>query len=127
MIGRTYGVDLGTSVIKIYKKGKGIICNQKNMIAVDKNKVLAIGDDAFDMYEKVPGYVHVTYPIKNGVIADIENMEGATLFAIALAMELKVMQIRAISNRVGEEFSMWRINEALEALASVLKTIELSE
>lgn len=75
MIGRTYGVDLGTSVIKIYKKGKGIICNQKNMIAVDKNKVLAIGDDAFDMYEKVPGYVHVTYPIKNGVIADIENME----------------------------------------------------
>ena len=75
MIGRTYGVDLGTSVIKIYKKGKGIICNQKNMIAVDKSKVLAIGDDAFEMYEKVPGYVHVTYPIKNGVIADIENME----------------------------------------------------
>ena len=75
MIGRVYGVDLGTSVIKIYKKGKGIICNQKNMIAVDKNKVLAIGDDAFEMYEKVPGYVHVTYPIKNGVIADIENME----------------------------------------------------
>ena len=59
--------------------------------------------------------------------ADIENMEGATLFAMAAAMELKVMQIRAISNRVGEEFSMWRINEALEALASVLKTIELSE
>jgi len=75
VIGRTYGVDLGTSVIKIYKKGKGIICNQKNIIALEKNSVLAIGDDAFAMYEKVPGNVRVTYPIKNGVIADIANME----------------------------------------------------
>ena len=34
MIGRSYGVDLGTSAIKIYKKGKGIICDQKNIIAL---------------------------------------------------------------------------------------------
>ena len=59
--------------------------------------------------------------------ADIENMEGAALFAMASAMVLNVMQIRAISNRVGEEFERWRINEALEALAVTLKNIELGE
>lgn len=76
MIKRAYGVDLGTSVIKIYKKGKGIVCNEKNIIALKDDKdVLAIGDDAFEMYEKVPGNVKVTKPVKNGVIADIANMD----------------------------------------------------
>ena len=59
--------------------------------------------------------------------ADIENMEGAALFAMASAMVLNVMQIRAISNCVGEEFERWCINEALEALAMTLKNIELGE
>lgn len=56
--------------------------------------------------------------------AEIENMEGAAFFAMASAMGLKVMQIRAISNRVGEAFENWCINEALEALVVVLKNIE---
>ena len=59
--------------------------------------------------------------------AEIENMEGAALFAMASAMVLNVMQIRAISNRVGEEFAKWRINEALEALAVALRNIERGE
>ena len=59
--------------------------------------------------------------------ADIENMEGAALFAMAEVMGLCVMQIRAISNRVGEEFERWHINEALEALTEALKKIERGE
>lgn len=59
--------------------------------------------------------------------AEIENMEGAVLFAIAKEMRLCVVQIRAISNRVGESFEMWHINEALEALASELKKFDNGE
>lgn len=59
--------------------------------------------------------------------AEIENMEGAALFAMAEAMGLRVVQIRAISNRVGEEFERWSIKEALEALALALKRVERSE
>ena len=59
--------------------------------------------------------------------AEIENMEGASLFAMADAMGLKVMQIRAISNRVGESFEQWCVNEALEALVAALKKIERGE
>ena len=59
--------------------------------------------------------------------AEIENMEGAALFAMAEAMGLKVMQIRAISNRVGDSFECWYLKEALEALALALKNIEYGE
>lgn len=77
MTGRVYGVDLGTSVIKIYKKGKGVIVDQKNMIAIENRKrVRAIGDEAYEMYEKAPENVDVAYPIKKGVIAEIAYMEA---------------------------------------------------
>lgn len=56
--------------------------------------------------------------------SDIENMEGAVLFAAAESLGLRVAEIRAISNRVGEPFAEWRVEEALEALAEVLSNIE---
>lgn len=76
MTGRVYGVDLGTCFLKIYKKGKGVILNQRNIIAIEnKRNVLAVGDEAYEMYEKAPANVSITNPVRNGVIADIANME----------------------------------------------------
>lgn len=59
--------------------------------------------------------------------ASIENMEGAVLFAIAEVMGFRPVEVRAISNRVGESFDVWRLDEALEALAKELKKIEYAE
>lgn len=74
-----YGVDMGTSNIKLYNIGTEEIINEKNIIAVkDKKQVFDFGDRAFEMYEKAPDNIVVTFPIKNGVIADLVNME--TLF-----------------------------------------------
>lgn len=56
--------------------------------------------------------------------ADIENMEGAAMFALAETLGLSVTEIRAISNRVGEPFAEWKIDEALKALAEALVKIE---
>lgn len=56
--------------------------------------------------------------------AEIENMEGAALFALAESLGLRVAEIRAISNRVGEPFAEWRVEEALEALAEVLAKLD---
>lgn len=75
MAGKTYGIDLGTSMIKIYHKGTGVSVDEKNVIAVaDRKRVIAVGNEAFEMYEKAPANIKVTYPVKNGVIADIANM-----------------------------------------------------
>lgn len=75
MTSRIFGIDFGTSSIKIYKKGSGIIFDEKNIIAISGGrKVLAIGDEAFEMHGKAPADIEVTYPVRNGVIADIANM-----------------------------------------------------
>lgn len=76
MATNVFGIDLGTSNIKIYNEDEEAILNEKNIIAIlNKNKLFAIGDDAFEMYEKAPANISVTYPMSNGVIADIKNMQ----------------------------------------------------
>lgn len=71
-----YGVDLGTSNIKMYSTVNDKILNEKNVLAIkDKAEIYAFGNRAYEMYEKAPSYLDVTFPIKNGVIADISNME----------------------------------------------------
>ena len=37
-------------------------------------QVIAIGDEAYEMYGKAPSNIVVDYPVKSGVIADIANM-----------------------------------------------------
>lgn len=76
MANNAYGIDLGTNNIKIYSKNDDKIMIEKNMIAIEnKNVLFAYGDSAFEMYEKAPSNIHISYPLSNGVIADIKNME----------------------------------------------------
>lgn len=71
-----YGIDIGTSNFKMFLKDKDKILNEKNIIAIaNKKDVFAFGDEAFEMYEKAPDNIVVSYPVKFGVIADIENMQ----------------------------------------------------
>ncbi len=75
MASKAFGIDFGTSTIKIYKKGQGIVIDERNIIAVSNRKnVIATGNEAFEMYEKAPANINVTYPVRNGVIADVANM-----------------------------------------------------
>ena len=71
-----YGIDLGTNNIKIFSKNDDTVYVEKNMIAIEnKNSVFAYGDSAFDMYEKATSNIAISYPLSNGVIADIKNMQ----------------------------------------------------
>jgi rod shape-determining protein MreB len=71
-----FGIDLGTSNIKIYNDDEDTILNEKNIVAIlNKSVFFAVGDEAFEMYEKAPANIKVTYPMSNGVIADIKNMQ----------------------------------------------------
>ena len=77
MSGKAIGIDFGTSSIKFYKNGEGVILHEKNVIAVyNKIHTFAVGNEAFEMYEKAPANIEVSYPVKNGVIADIGNMQA---------------------------------------------------
>ena len=77
MLGKAIGIDFGTSSIKFYKNGDGIILHEKSVIAIyQKSHVFAVGNEAYEMYEKAPFNINVSYPIRNGVIADIGNMQS---------------------------------------------------
>lgn len=71
-----YGIDLGTCNIKIYSKNDDGIMIEKNMIAIENKKnIFAYGDSAYEMYEKAPSNIQISFPLNNGVIADIKDME----------------------------------------------------
>lgn len=57
--------------------------------------------------------------------AEIENMEGAALFAMAQAEGVRCGEIRAISNYVGEERSAWSIDLAIENLTETVLNLDL--
>lgn len=74
---KVFGIDLGTRALKIYKKNEGVIYDAKNILAIaDGTRIIAIGDEAFEMFGKAPSNIEVTYPVKYGVIADIKNMQS---------------------------------------------------
>lgn len=76
MANNVFGIDLGTNNIKIYNRTDDHIIVEKNMIAIEnKDTLFAYGNSAFEMYEKAPSNIHISYPLSNGVIADIKNME----------------------------------------------------
>ena len=71
-----FGIDLGTSNIKLYNGNSDTYFMEKNMIAIEgRDTILAYGDSAFEMYEKAPDNINISFPLCNGVIADIGNMQ----------------------------------------------------
>lgn len=78
-----YGVDLGTDTIKLRDKTGEKFMYSKNMIAVrDNGQVLAVGNEAYEMYEKNPMNIEVSCPMVNGVIASATNMEQVLSYTL---------------------------------------------
>lgn len=76
-MGNDIAIDLGTSRIKIYMEGKGIVLSEPSYIAVDNNidEVIAVGTDAYDMLGRTSSRVSVTRPLNFGVISDFSLAE----------------------------------------------------
>ena len=68
------GVDLGTSNVRIYVDGKGILIREPSVVALNKNggKILAVGSEARNMLGRTPGNVVAVHPLKDGVVSDHE-------------------------------------------------------
>lgn len=70
-------IDLGTTNIRIYLKGKGIILREPAVIAVlkDTTDIKAVGKDAYQMLGRTPGNISAIRPMSDGVIADYSLTE----------------------------------------------------
>ena len=56
--------------LRICQLGRGLVVNEKNLVAVRKKTVIAAGDQAYEMYERTPPSIKVSRPVSAGVIAD---------------------------------------------------------
>jgi len=71
------GIDLGTTSILVYVKGKGIVLREPSVLAVSKGskQVLAIGEEARMMLGRTPGDIVAIRPLSDGVIADYTHTQ----------------------------------------------------
>ena len=75
MVNKLYGIDFGTYAIKITRVRQGLCFHQKSVIASrGKDQIIAIGEEAYEMYGKQPEYINIDFPIRNGVVADYDKM-----------------------------------------------------
>ncbi len=72
MFEKKIGIDLGTTSILIYMKGRGIVLQEPSIVAISQNedRIVAIGEEALAMLGRVPEAIEISRPLRNGVIAD---------------------------------------------------------
>ena len=63
---KTYGIDLGSSSVKVYSFFRNKTYIEKNMIASKEHTIIAMGNEAYDMFEKSPTDITVTSPMTFG-------------------------------------------------------------
>lgn len=70
------GIDLGTMFTRL-ADGSQVLLEEPTIVAieVEEQKMVAVGQEARDMYGRVPETIEVARPLKNGVIADYEITE----------------------------------------------------
>ena len=76
MAGKVYGLDLGTYEIKVFDKKQDKIWREKDAIAMKNKKyIFAVGNEAYEVFEKAPVDIRVVFPMRNGVIAHFDDMQ----------------------------------------------------
>ncbi len=79
------GIDLGTANTLVNVKDQGIVLREPSVVAVNGDKVLAVGDEAKRMLGRTPGSVTAIRPLKDGVIADFYITEEMLRYFIKKA------------------------------------------
>lgn len=85
------GIDLGTANTLVHLRGKGIICTEPSVVAIQKETgaVLAVGEEAKKMIGRTPGNIVAIRPMKDGVIADFDITSAMLRYFINKALNRK--------------------------------------
>lgn len=79
LLSTSIGIDLGTSTVLVYVKGKGIILREPSVVAVRKGeqstRIEAVGQAAYEMLGRTPRELRTIRPLHGGVISDYHYTE----------------------------------------------------
>jgi rod shape-determining protein MreB len=76
-VARDLAIDLGTANTLVYARGRGIVFNEPTVIALNTRTqdVLAVGQEAWQMIGRTPGYIVAVRPLRQGAITDFDITE----------------------------------------------------
>ena len=76
-MGRDLAIDLGTANTLVYQRQRGILFSEPTVLALNKETgaVLAMGEDAWQMIGRTPGYIVAVRPLRSGAISDFDITE----------------------------------------------------
>lgn len=84
MLAKRIAIDLGTANTLVYVAGEGIVVNEPTVVAValEDNRVVAVGNEAKKMLGRTPGNIVASRPMRDGVIADYEVTQAMLSYFI---------------------------------------------
>ena len=82
------GIDMGTTDIVIWHRGKGVIIHEPSIVAYDKerDKIVAFGEEARQLADRNQGSVVAIRPFKAGGISDYQVTEKMLRYYIQAAI-----------------------------------------
>ena len=68
------GIDLGTSNVVIYMKGRGVVFREPSIVAVEREseQVVAFGMEAYRMIGRAPSNINIIRPLAQGEMIDFD-------------------------------------------------------
>lgn len=85
---RKLGIDLGTCNSLVFVPKKGVVLREPSVVAVaiDDNKILAVGAEAKAMTGRTPDTIQVYRPLREGVIADYRVTQAMLKYFMGSAL-----------------------------------------
>jgi rod shape-determining protein MreB and related proteins len=117
-VARDLAIDLGTANTLVYQSQRGILFSEPTVLALNKETgaVLAMGDEAWQMIGRTPGYIVAVRPLRSGAISDFEVTEklirlilqkgGVTRFARPKALVCVPSALTEVERRAVEEATL---------------------
>jgi rod shape-determining protein MreB and related proteins len=115
---RDVAIDLGTANTLVYQKQRGILFAEPTVIALNKETgaVLAMGEEAWQMIGRTPGYIVAVRPLRSGAISDFDVTEkllrlilqkaGVTRMSRARVLVCVPSALTGVERRAVEEATM---------------------
>jgi rod shape-determining protein MreB len=75
LVSDSIAIDMGSAATIVYVRGRGVVVDEPSLVAVNNHtgEVVAVGNEARQMYGREARDISVVAPLLNGVVADFER------------------------------------------------------
>ena len=96
MFSTSIGIDLGTSTVLVYVRGKGIILREPSVVAIrreEQTRIEAVGQAAYEMLGRTPKTLHTIRPLSGGVISNYQYTEKMLKYFVQRTIGKRLVKI----------------------------------